>query len=85
MRFENSQNGYVENLTVPWLWTLLFGFLYFAVKGIWTHAVVSFALVLFIGGVTYGIGGVLIWIAYPFFAGRIVRTHYLRRGWREAI
>jgi len=77
MRFKNPQNGYVEEVnTPPFLCCLLFGTLYFASKGIWTHAVVSFLLAIF----TFGIS----WLIYPFFAKGIVRQSYLRKGWSEA-
>jgi hypothetical protein len=83
MRFKNPDNGYEESANHPWLWTLIFGFIYFAVKGIWTHAVISFVLVTGLGVPTAGGGAILVWIVYPFFANGIVRRHYLRRGWRE--
>jgi len=68
---------------VPFLRTFLFGFVYFAVKGIWTHAIVSLVLVIALGSWSWGIGGLLVWLIYPFFARSIVRAHYLRRGWVE--
>jgi hypothetical protein len=75
MRFENPANGYVEEVTNAPLWCLLFGCIYFAVKGVWTHAVAALLLAL----VTFCIS----WLVYPFFATQIMRTHYLRRGWVE--
>jgi uncharacterized membrane protein len=75
MRFENPANGYVEKVTAAPLWCLLFGCVYFAVKGVWTHAVAALALAIFTVGIT--------WLVYPFFATQIMRTHYLRRGWIE--
>ena len=73
MRFRNPTNGYVEVAGAPFLWCLLFGFFYFAAKGIWTHAVVGLGAAL----LTFGLS----WLIYPFFAAGIVRTHYLRKGW----
>lgn len=73
MRFQNPQNEYVETANYAFLWCLLFGCLYFAVKGIWGHAVV--ALVLAIGTAGFS------WLVYPFFAKSIVANSYLRRGW----
>lgn len=73
--FENPANGYQEEVSLPWLWALLFGGFYFAVKGIWTHASVGLGLAF----LTFGIS----WVVYPFFASTIVRRHYLRKGWRE--
>jgi len=75
MVFENTANGYRETPSIPWLWTLLFGSFYFAFKGIWSHAFISFVLAC----VTVGLS----WFIYPFFARGIVRTHYLKRGWKE--
>lgn len=73
MRFENPANGYVEKVTAAPLWCLLFGCVYFAVKGVWTHAVAALAIF------TLGIS----WLVYPCFVTQIMRTHYLRRGWIE--
>jgi hypothetical protein len=72
-KFRNPTNGYTEAVGTPWLWCLLFGCLYFAVKGIWTHAVAALAAAL----LTFGLS----WLIYPFFARAIVEKHYLRSGW----
>lgn len=74
LQFKNAMNGHIE--VVPnraWLWVLLFGGLYFLVKGVWTHAAVSFVAAFF----TFGAS----WLVYPFFAKRIMTSHYLRNGW----
>jgi hypothetical protein len=55
---------------------LLFGPFYFAIKGIWSHAIISFVLAC----ATVGIS----WLIYPFWAKRIVEASYLRRGWQRA-
>lgn len=73
MYFQNSANGYIEKVSLPFLWTLLFGPLYFAVMGVWTHAIVSF----FLAFLTVGIS----WLIYPFAASQIMETSYLRKGW----
>src|ERR1700734_1233005 len=75
MRFRNPANGYVEEVSHAPLWCLLFGGFYFLARGVWTHAVVGFLLAIF----TWGLS----WFIYPFCANRIMRTHYLRRGWLE--
>ena len=75
MNFENPTNGYRESVSSPWLWVLLFGTFYFAVKGVWTHAIVSLVLALLTVGIT--------WLIYPFFASGIMRRHYLSKGWKE--
>jgi peptidoglycan biosynthesis protein MviN/MurJ (putative lipid II flippase) len=73
MYFQNRSNGYIEQVSLPFLWTLLFGPLYFASRGVWTHAIVSF----FLAFMTIGIS----WLFYPFFASQILETSYLRKGW----
>jgi hypothetical protein len=71
--FRNPANGYVEPIGTPWLWCLLFGCVYFAVRGVWTHAVGAALLAIVTGGIS--------WLIYPLFARQIVETQYLRRGW----
>jgi Zn-dependent protease with chaperone function len=73
MYFQNRANGYIEEISSPGLWTLLFGPIYFVTKGIWTHALAAFALIFVTAGIS--------WLFYPFFARQIVQTHFLRRGW----
>ena len=86
MRFENPQNNFVEEVSAPWLWTLLFGVFYFMIKGIWTHVFVI-ALLVFFSFALLGPGGALLalpaWALYAFAANDIVRKHYLRKGWKE--
>lgn len=75
MKFENKQNGYIEDANYPWLWCLLFGWMYFGYKGAWGIALLWFVTVLG----SFGIG-MLIW---PFFAKSIIRKNYLKKGWQE--
>ncbi len=75
MKFQNPTNGYIEEASMPFLCTLLFGCLYFAIKGIWTHFVVSLVLAICTCGLS--------WLIYPFFVKEILRTHYKRQGWKE--
>jgi len=75
MRFRNPANGYEENANHPGLWCLLFGPVYFAAKGIWSHMVASLLLAVVTGGIS--------WLIYPFLARKFVRADYLRRGWIE--
>ena len=67
MKFRNPNNGYEEEVSnLVWLWCLLFGFIYFAIKGVWTHAIVGLVLAM----VTMGFS----WLIYPFFAkGAIIK------------
>jgi hypothetical protein len=68
MFFQNRDNGYIEQVTMPRLSTLLFGPLYFASRGVWTHCVASLLLALCTGGVS--------WLLYPLAAAQIMETHY---------
>lgn len=75
MIFKNKQNGYEEISPCPWLWTLLFGWLYFAYKGAWGAAVLWLITTI----ASFGIGA-LVW---PFFARGVIRKNYLTKGWEE--
>ena len=74
--FKNPANDYIETVgSETWLWVLLFGSLYFAVKGVWTHAIVSAVLAFFTCGAS--------WLIYPLFAKDIMVSHYLQKGWKR--
>ena len=75
MKFKNTQNGYIEETSLTFLWVLLFGVFYFLYKKIWNHFFISLGL----GIITAGIS----WFIYPFYGKGIVRQHYLRNGWIE--
>ena len=64
----------VERNSVPFLWCLLFGPIYFAAKGVWLHAVIALIAALATSGLS--------WLIYPFFAKGIVCRAYARRGWQ---
>jgi|GEM_PF-5969466 len=74
--FRNPANGHVETIDAAWAWVLVLGCIYFAAKGVWTHAAAGILAAILTGGLS--------WIVYPFFAKRIMRTHYLRKGWQPA-
>ena len=73
LQFQNPENGFIEEVANAPLWVLLFGGIYFAVKGVWTHAVAGILAAFCTCGLS--------WLIYPFFADQIMRTHYLRKGW----
>jgi|GEM_PF-1706586 len=82
MQFQNPTNGYTKTVMMPFLWTLLFGFLYFMAAGVWSHALIYLVLALALA-TTAGPAVILLWLIYPFFAGGILRNHYLKQGWQE--
>ena len=86
MKFKNPANGYVEEVADPGLWIFLFGTLYLAVCGIWTHFILSLMIIV-LSVVYLGEPGVLFavifWFIYACFAPAIIKSHYLRKGWIE--
>ena len=56
MQFKNPQNDHVETVTseLSWLWVFLWTPIYYAVKGIWIHAIVSLVLGIIGWSVTMG-------------------------------
>lgn len=75
IRFENPANGHIVNSPCPWLWALLFNWMYFAYKGAWAWALFYFIATL----CTLGVAA----LVFPFYAAKIVRGSYLQRGWYE--
>jgi hypothetical protein len=76
LAFRNPANEYIE-VVAPnvWLWALLGGDIYFAMRGVWTHAVAG----LLLAPLTLGAS----WLVYSVFARRVFETHYLRQGWHR--
>jgi len=70
----NPSNNYEVRVSLAFLWCLLFGSFYFAYKGVWGQAVLSFFIACF----TFGIS----WLIYPFFAEKAIVDHYMRMGWK---
>lgn len=75
MKFQNTNNDYIETISAPFLWCLLFGIFYFLAKGVWGHAIISLILAMCTAGIS--------WLIYPFFAKGIIRKKYLQNGWIE--
>lgn len=72
VRFQRPEDGRIEESPVPWLWSAMpFGFVYFALKRAWLHAVIWVVVS------PLGLG-----IFYVLFARRLVEKSYLRHGWR---
>jgi hypothetical protein len=84
MKFKNPQNDYVETSSVPFLWALLFGPLYFAFKEILGHFIIFCSLASLMAFKVHTFSPIFVWIVYAFFASSIVESSYLRRGWVEA-
>ena len=53
-----------------WLWCFLFGFFYYAAKGMWGPAIISF----------FTLNGLL--LIFPIMNRGLVRKHYENGGWK---
>lgn len=76
-RFKHPLNGHVESAYsgLSWLWVLLLGPVYWAIRGVWRHAILHFVLAI-----------VTLWlvsVVYAFLTRGILITHYRRSGWKE--
>lgn len=75
LEVRNLKTGYARRSDYHWLWSLVFGPLYFAWYRVWLHAILAGALAILSLGAS--------WLVYPFFARRILRRYYLRTGWED--
>ena len=85
--YENPQTGWREAVPeLAWLWMLLFGGIYMAVRGLWRPLGIVL-LVLF--GTSFFFWPLLfliapaVWIVPSVRAQSIFREHYMRLGWHE--
>ncbi|PSL23464.1 hypothetical protein [Dyadobacter jiangsuensis] len=74
-KFKNPSNGYVATATTPFsfLLCLMFGPLYFLMKGNFKHFLLSALLAIPTCGFS--------WLIYAFGVYEINKTQYLNRGW----
>lgn len=63
-------------------WALLLGPTYFAVKGIWLHALTFAALVL-LSVLIHPVFTIAVWLAYSYAAPQLIIWSYRKRGWEE--
>lgn len=73
MVFEHPANGYRVECNNAILWSFLFGCFYLCYKGLWGWAVLAFLLAI----CTFSLS----WFVFPFFVPRLLRAHYMQRGW----
>lgn len=77
MEFQHPDSDYTEKSAsfFSWLWVLLFGPLYWVIRGVWRHAVAHLILVVITAGIAH--------FVYPFFTYAILEKHYLKQGWTK--
>jgi len=72
--YKNPANDYKESFTkISYLWSFLFGWMYFAYKGSFSWAVISLVMAIFTGGIS--------WFIMPIFTKQIVDKIYMQKGW----
>lgn len=68
-------HGCEQVVSAGFSWPCFFcGFLWFAVKGVWTWAFISFVLAVLTSGIS--------WVVFPFFANDLHQRHLIRKGYR---
>ena len=73
--YKHPEHDYSESFgKITWVWVFLFGPIFWAVKGVWTH----FAAHLLLAIITLGIAHLI----YPFFTYKILHNHYRKLGWK---
>lgn len=86
MQFRNPTNGYIENKSMPWLWTLLFGGFYFIATGLWAPLLIWLLLAAAFG---FAIGQaaivlvIVMNVIFAVLAPGLIRSAFLRKGWVE--
>lgn len=82
LTYKNPTNGYKETIEeISKLWATLFGPAYFAVRGVWSWAVIAFIIsfiTLAISPIVYLIACVIIGLNAP----TILEKHYNKMGWK---
>ena len=83
MKFKNRETGNIEESNDCFWWSLLAGPIYFAYKRVWLHVFLSFVIVL--AGIAFLglIGLISSLLGYAYFAEKIIRDSYLKKGWEE--
>jgi hypothetical protein len=76
MKFINPTNNYelTDGSALSWLWFMLIGPLYFAIRGNWSWFFISALLIVGTLGIAY--------LVIPFFVRKINRTHLYRKGFK---
>lgn len=83
--YKNPSNGHTEAIGFSSiLLALLFGPLYFLVKGVWTHAILYFVIGFFLASSVFGIPVLIVmWLVYALCVPLIMKGHYGGKGWER--
>lgn len=86
MKFKNPANGHIESVSLPWLWSLLFGGLYLIAAGLWAPLLIWLVLTVAAFASMGPAAMVLVIVMnviYAALSSGWVRSSYLRKGWVE--
>lgn len=85
--YENPQNGWREAVPrLAWLWMLLFGVFYMALRNLWRAALLTIGIVAFASFVAWPTLFLIvpaIWTVTALKARDMLRAYYMRKGWHE--
>jgi hypothetical protein len=84
-RFRNPANGYKESVTpLSILGAVLFGPIWFAVQGLWAHAIIQLVgIALLSGFFLFWPLLIVFWLLYALLAPVLLSRAFLRRGWQR--
>jgi hypothetical protein len=84
-RFRNPANGYKESVTaLSILGAFLFGPIWFAVQGLWAHAIILVVGIMLLSGFfLFWPLLVVLWLLYALLAPVLLKRAFLRRGWER--
>lgn len=88
MKFRNPTNGYTEEKQAPWLFTLLFGGLYFIGSGLWAPLLIWGIITILLYASMGAPATVFVFamdVIFAMLANGLVRASYLRKGWEQVI
>jgi len=79
MKYINPVNNYERDISVPFIWSLLFGPFYMFWHGAWSMAIIHILLTIATSS-AFGFG----YFIFPLFAAAALHRSYLGRGWKLA-
>jgi len=84
-RYRNPANGHTESVTpLSLVGAFLFGPIWYAVQGLWAHAVIQvLAIIVFSGFFLFWPLIVVVWLLYTVLAPWLLVRAFLRRGWQR--
>lgn len=89
LMFKHPLHGEIATVVgLVWLWVLLLNGIYFGVKNVWKHLIITSVIAVVVIGIVlltsnlYYFGLLSIsWLIYPFFAKSIIKQYYQQKGW----